>query len=120
ARALLENVGQLYLNTLFLGNLFAFLELAPQITEPMAPTAIPVRTTSQIRFVGVTFRYPGNERPALSQFDLMIPAGTMVAIVGPNGSGKSTLVKLLCRFYDPEQGRIEIDGIDIRHLALEE
>jgi ATP-binding cassette subfamily B protein len=120
ARTLLDNVGQLYVNTLFLGNLFAFLALEPQIKEPLSPRSAPVRPREGIKFAGVTFRYPGSKRATLDGFDLTIPAGRTVAIVGPNGSGKSTLVKLLCRFYDPEEGRIEIGGIDIRDLPLAE
>ncbi|HJT88167.1 MAG TPA: ATP-binding cassette domain-containing protein, partial [Bryobacteraceae bacterium] len=67
-----------------------------------------------------TFRYPGSERPVLDDFDLEIPAGRMVAVVGANGAGKSTLIKLLCRFYDPDDGRVTLDGIDLRNLSLEE
>ena len=68
----------------------------------------------------MTFRYPGGERTALQDFDLAIPTGKIMAIVGPNGAGKSTLVKLMCRFYDPQAGSIELDGIDIRRLAIED
>jgi ATP-binding cassette subfamily B protein len=120
AQTSLENVGQLYTNSLFLGNLFAFLALKPTIADPVSPAGLPVRTGHQIRFVDVTFRYPGSERIALDRFNLTIRAGQMVAIVGPNGAGKSTLLKLLCRFYDPDAGRIEIDGVDIRQLSLED
>jgi ATP-binding cassette subfamily B protein len=120
ARTLLENIGQLYANSLFLGNLFAFLALEPQVKDPRSPRHAPVRPRREIEFIDVTFRYPGSGRAALDRFHLTIPAGRMVALVGPNGGGKSTLVKLLCRFYDPEAGRIEIDGIDIRDLPLEE
>jgi len=55
----------------------------------------------------------------LRGFDLAIPAGRVAAFVGPNGAGKSTIVKLLCRFYDPDQGAIEIDGVDLREFSLE-
>jgi ATP-binding cassette subfamily B protein len=71
-----------------------------------------------IRFERVTFHYPGSQRVALQNFDLSIPAGGIVAIVGANGAGKSTLVKLLCRFYDPGQGRILFDGVDLRRFSL--
>lgn len=118
ARTSLENVGQLYANSLFLGNLFAFLALEPQIKDPPSPRPVPVRPRGGITFIDVTFRYPGSRLAALDRFNLAIPAGRMVAIVGPNGAGKSTLLKLLCRFYDPEAGRIEIDGIDVRDLSL--
>ncbi|MGO9305993.1 MAG: ABC transporter ATP-binding protein, partial [Candidatus Korobacteraceae bacterium] len=68
----------------------------------------------------VRFRYPGSPRPALENFDLEIRAGQIVAVVGSNGAGKSTLIKLLCRFYDPEAGRVSLDGIDLRALDIEE
>ncbi|NCC34083.1 MAG: ATP-binding cassette domain-containing protein, partial [Chloroflexia bacterium] len=73
-----------------------------------------------IRMEEVTFRYEDSERNALEQFNLTIPAGQIVAIVGENGAGKSTLIKLLCRFYDPQQGRITWDGVDLRELAQDE
>lgn len=120
ARTSLEDVGQLYANSLFLGNLFAFLALEPQIKDPPSPRPVPVRPRGGIKFIDVTFRYPGSRLAALDRFNLAIPAGRMVAIVGPNGAGKSTLLKLLCRFYDPEAGRIEIDGIDVRDLPLQD
>jgi len=66
----------------------------------------------------VSFAYPGGP-PVLERFDLTIPAGSSLAIVGQNGAGKTTLAKLLCRLYDPQSGAIEIDGIDLRDLALD-
>lgn len=120
SRTLLDNVGQLYVNSLFLGNLFAFLALEPEVKDSASPQPAPAYLQDGIRFKDVTFGYPGSPRAALDHFDLTIPAGRMVAIVGPNGAGKSTLLKLLCRFYDPEAGRIEIDGIDLRDLPLQE
>ena len=118
-RTLLGNVGQIYTNSLFLGNLFEFLRLEPQIIDPPQPLPAPSVIKEEIRFRQVTFRYPGSERVTLQNFNLTIPAGKIVAIVGDNGAGKSTLVKLLCRFYDPEAGRIEIDGTDIRDLSIQ-
>jgi ATP-binding cassette subfamily B protein len=71
-----------------------------------------------IRFEGVSFTYPGTDRKVLDQLDLDIDAGTSVALVGENGAGKTTLIKLLCRFYDPTEGRVTVDGTDIRELDL--
>jgi ATP-binding cassette subfamily B protein len=119
-QTLLQNVGQLYANSLFLGNLFDFLALTPRVVDPPRPSPAPVSLSEGICFERVTFRYPGSQRLALEDFDLTIPAGQLVALVGPNGAGKSTVVKLLCRFYDPEAGRITLDGIDLHDLALEE
>jgi len=81
---------------------------------------VPRRLKLGIRFVGVGFRYPGSERPVLSDFDLSVSPGQVIALVGANGSGKSTLIKLLCRFYDCQEGKIEIDGTDIRKFSLEQ
>jgi ABC-type multidrug transport system fused ATPase/permease subunit len=72
----------------------------------------------EIRFRNVTFAYPGGA-PVLENFDLTIPAGSSIAIVGQNGAGKTTLAKLLCRFYDPQSGAIEADGIDLRHIEVD-
>jgi ATP-binding cassette, subfamily B, bacterial len=82
-----------------------------------APAAgIPAR---EIHFRNVTFTYPTASEPVLAGFDLTIPAGSSLAIVGQNGAGKTTLAKLLCRLYDPQQGAIEVDGIDLRALDIE-
>ncbi len=115
-RGTLGSAGRLFANTLFLGHLFAFLELeneakaASNHSTPPTPT---LRLTTGIKFEGVTFGYPGCSRPALTNFDLEVPANKVVAIVGPNGAGKSTVFKLLCRFYEPDHGRIAIDDCDI-------
>lgn len=73
----------------------------------------------EIRFRDVRFAYPGGARPVLDGFDVTIPAGTSLAIVGLNGAGKTTIAKLLCRLYDPQDGAIEVDGVDLRDLDLE-
>jgi ATP-binding cassette subfamily B protein len=119
-RALLGNVGQIYSHTLFLGNLFEFLDLNAQITDPLHPIPAPTTLKEGICFRQVVFRYPGSEQVALRDFDLTIPAGQIVALVGANGAGKTTLIKLLCRLYDPEDGQITMDGIDLRDLSLKE
>jgi ATP-binding cassette, subfamily B, bacterial len=84
-------------------------------TTPARP---PARTG--IRFEGVSFVYPGTDRLVLDCLDLDITAGTSIALVGENGAGKTTLIKLLCRFYDPTEGRITVDGVDIRELDLDD
>ncbi len=83
--------------------------------SPKPATAMPAR---EIRFRDVTFAYRPDLPPVLAGFDLTIPAGTSMAIVGVNGAGKTTLAKLLCRLYDPQQGSIEIDGVNLRDLDL--
>jgi ATP-binding cassette subfamily B protein len=79
----------------------------------------PERLTSGIRMEGVSFRYPGTDAVVLRDVDLELPAGSVVAVVGENGAGKSTLVKLLCRFYEPTEGRILVDGVDLARLPAE-
>jgi ATP-binding cassette subfamily B protein len=117
-RSSLDNAGQLYSNSLFLGNLFEFLALKPQVTDPVDPAPAPPRLNEGIRFDRVSFSYPGSERHVLRNFSLEIPAGRIVAIVGLNGAGKSTLFKLLCRLYDVDSGNITVDGVDLREMKL--
>ena len=119
-RSVLENLTTLYANSLFLGNLFEFLDLKPQIVSPVHPISTGRLLKQEIRFDDVTFHYPGTSRKALDNFSLIVPAGKIAALVGPNGAGKSTVIKLLCRFYDPDAGHIELDGIDLRKMELEE
>ncbi len=119
-RSVLENLTTLYANSLFLGNLFEFLDLEPQIVNPEKPVLPAKQVIDGIRFCGVAFQYPGTTRKAVTEFDLTVPAGKIAAIVGANGSGKSTVIKLLCRFYDPDAGHIQIDGVDLREMDLEQ
>lgn len=90
----------------------------PEAVSGRTATGTPAR---EIRFRDVTFAYPigDDARPVLDHFDLVIPAGTSLAIVGQNGAGKTTLAKLLCRLYDPQRGAIEVDGVDLRELPLD-
>ena len=77
---------------------------------------VPDRLSDAIRFEGVSFSYPGTDHLVLDDVDLELPAGSVVALVGENGAGKTTLVKLLCRFYDPTEGRITVDDVDLARL----
>ena len=117
-RDLLSNTGEIYRNMMFLENLFEYLNLKPQIRDPETPLNLPEQGSVQVAVEGVNFRYPGSLYPALENFNLVIPRGRIVAVVGENGAGKSTLIKLLCRFYDPERGRILLDNTDLRTLSL--
>jgi ATP-binding cassette subfamily B protein len=85
---------------------------------PDAPK-IPADRTPEIVFEDVSFTYPGADRPSIGRLSLTIPAGQKLAIVGANGAGKTTFVRLLCRFYDPTEGRILVDGKDLREWDLE-
>ena len=99
-----------------------------RLHEAMAPRGALTRGSrsaaglpaSGIRFSGVRFAYPsGPGTPVLDGFDLTIPAGSSLAIVGQNGAGKTTLAKLLCRFYEPQEGAVEVDGVDLRELDVD-
>ncbi len=118
-RSLLENVGQTWSNILFLDNLFGFLAIRPQIEDPPRPHSIPVEKPLPIEFSDVRFSYPGSSAAVFEHFDLFIPAGSTAALLGVNGAGKSTLFKLLCRFYDPEEGSVKIGGVDLRDLRIQ-
>jgi ATP-binding cassette subfamily B protein len=119
-RTLLENAGQLYGNSLFLGNLFEFLALQPGICRGGPPWP-PLRGIQHgITFNHVSFTYPDATLKALDNFTMTIPSGKIVAIVGPNGAGKSTLLKLLCRFYDVDEGSITIDDHDLKHFDIDD
>ena len=94
-------------------------DYAASLTEH-ADTPAPERLVEGIRFEQVSFAYPGTERRVLDDVNLDLKPGLVVAIVGENGAGKSTLVKLLCRLYQPTQGRILVDGVDLARIPADE
>jgi ATP-binding cassette subfamily B protein len=115
---LLTGLSRLYESNLFLSNLYELLELEPRIVD--APDAIPMPRPMQhgIVFENVHFGYPGSKEEVLKGVNLTIGPGERIALVGENGAGKTTLVKLLSRLYDPTEGRILLDGKDLRDYAL--
>ncbi len=117
-RALFASLNQFFSSTLVLDDARRFLELQPSIADPEVPIPTPAESGFGVSLKDASFRYPGSERPALEGFNLEIPAGKIVAVVGPNGAGKSTLARLVCRFFDPERGRIEFAGEDLRRFRL--
>jgi ATP-binding cassette, subfamily B, bacterial len=119
-RSLLHQVGEIYAQSLFLEDLFEFLDLEPGIRDPASPAPGPSALHAGLALEQVTFRYPGGGKPVLRACDLAVPAGKITALVGANGSGKSTLVRLLCRLYDPDEGRVTYDGTDLRQFRVEE
>ncbi len=99
--------------------LFELLAVTSDVTSPHCPQVLPGRIHGDIRFEQVTFHYPS--RPgggAIVELSLDIRAGETIAVVGPSGAGKSTIFNLLLRFYDPLQGRVLVDGIDLKSLDL--
>lgn len=119
-RGVLTGMSDIYRNLLFLEDLFTFLELEPILLDPAEPIISSPGLNHGICLEQVVFGYPGSGRKALQNFNLTIPAGQIVAIVGVNGAGKSTLIKLLCRFYDPDGGRVTWDGIDLHQMAMDD
>jgi ATP-binding cassette subfamily B protein len=115
-QSILSSLAGLYEDNLFLSNLYEFLDLKPQIVAPAHPKPLPRPMQSGIVFEHVGFKYPTGTRTALEDVNLVIRPGEKVALVGQNGSGKTTLIKLLCRLYDPTEGHITLDGVDLREF----
>jgi ATP-binding cassette subfamily B protein len=92
------------------------LEVAPEIVDPAAPVRAAAETRGRVEFQDVSFQYPGAEEPALAGVSFTAQAGEVTAIIGGTGSGKSTLAGLIPRFYDVNQGRVLLDGVDIRDV----
>ncbi|MCA1667300.1 MAG: ABC transporter ATP-binding protein/permease [Thermomicrobia bacterium] len=111
---ILSGIGSTYENSLFLSNLFAFLAYAPELPVRANPIPVPTPIREGIVLDHVSFKYPGTEKWVVEDISFAIRPGETVALVGANGAGKTTLVKLLTRLYDPTEGRITIDGIDLR------
>jgi ATP-binding cassette, subfamily B, bacterial len=119
-QAILSAIGNIYENNLFMANYFEFLGLTPQLAVGGGDQKLPVRLMRGIEFRGVGFCYPETGEWALRDIHLTIGPGEKIALVGHNGAGKTTLIKLLSRLYDPTEGTILIDGIDIRELKTSE
>src|SRR5215467_1965010 len=105
---------------LYLNNLFELMETKSQIDSPEHPKPLPEPLLGEVVFDHVSFSYPGSGVQALTDVSFRIAPGETLAVVGRNGAGKTTLIKLLCRLYDPTEGRILLDGVDIRELDLDQ
>lgn len=118
-QTLFANLSQLYEGGLFLTNLFDFLALEPRMREGRN-LSVPRPIRWGIEFRNVSFRYPDREEWALREINLRIEPGEKIALVGANGAGKTTLIKLLTRLYDPTEGQILLDGVDLRDYNIDE
>ena len=114
----LTGLSSFYEHSLFLTDLYEFLDLKPKIKEPIQPQLFPQPIKRGIVFNNISFQYATTNRQALKNISLSIKPGETIALVGENGSGKTTLIKLLCRLYEPTSGNISIDGINLRHFLL--
>jgi len=115
-QSILSGFSGMYEHNLYLNNLVELMAKQPSMPVPAEPKPVPQPLRGEIRFENVTFAYPGAEKPALTDVSFTIQAGETLAVVGRNGAGKTTLFKLICRLYDPLEGRILIDGVDIREF----
>src|SRR4249919_549616 len=117
---LLVGFSQVAGQALYLDDLFSFFEIKAEIHSPRNPLPVPQPISRGFVFENVGFRYPDAERWALRALDFELRAGEVLALVGENGAGKTTLVKLLARLYDPDEGRILLDGRDLRDYDLDD
>jgi ATP-binding cassette subfamily B protein len=116
---LLLSVSNVYEQGLYVRDLFEFFALQPTIDSRVGSRAVPSPLKQGLRFEDVGFQYPGNDGWALRHVNLCIAPGEKIALVGENGAGKTTLAKLLARLYDPTEGRILLDGVDLREYQLD-
>jgi ATP-binding cassette subfamily B protein len=115
--ALTETYGDLLRGSGAAGRIHELLIARPEIHAPAQPVALPEPPIGSLEFENITFRYPTRpEEKAVHDLSLNIAPGETVAVVGPSGAGKSTLLQLALRFYDPQEGRVLIDGIDVRDV----
>lgn len=115
-RPTLSGLSALYENSLFLSSLYEFLEVPQSVPEPTKSHPVPRPWQQGLLIQNLNFTYPGTRERILENVNLCIRPGEIVALVGHNGTGKTTLTKLLCRLYDPTEGRITIDGIDLKEF----
>jgi ATP-binding cassette, subfamily B, bacterial len=116
---LLVGFSQVAGQALYLDDLFSFFAIVPEIVSPANPRPFPQPIRQGFVFENVGFRYPDAQAWAVRHLSFSLEAGEVVALVGENGAGKTTLVKLLARLYDPDEGRILLDGQDLREYDIE-
>jgi len=118
-QGVLLSLSQIYEQSLYLADLFTFFDVQPRVTSKPGARAVPKPIREGFAFENVGFRYPGSDRWAVRHLTFRIRPEERVALVGENGAGKTTLVKLLARLYDPDDGRILLEGVDLREYDLE-
>ena len=118
--ALTDMIGTLKANTPYLEKTFAFLDIPNSMYQGSLTTEKRSDRRYEVEFKDVSFRYPGSDIWALRHVNMKFKVGKRLAIVGENGSGKTTFIKLLCRLYDPQEGQILLNGIDIRKYRYDD
>lgn len=116
--SLLDSLNSLYESNLFLDNLLNYLAIQPKLISPVNGKIAPAPIKQGIEFQHVSFKYPGADSYVLQDINLFIHPSERIALVGLNGAGKTTLIKLLTRLYDPTEGQILMDGVDLREFDL--
>ena len=116
---MLLSLSNIYEQSLYLGDLFTFFDVTPRVLSRPGARAVPAPIRQGFEFMDVGFRYPGSERWAVRHLSFTLAPDERIALVGENGAGKTTLVKLLARLYDPDEGQILLDGVDLRDYDLE-
>ncbi|WP_354001974.1 ABC transporter ATP-binding protein [Stagnihabitans tardus] len=119
-QGILNGFSSMAAQALYLEDLFSFFQITPRVTSPASPRPLALPLTRGFVFDNVGFRYPGSDTWAVRGLSFTLKAGETLALVGENGAGKTTIVKLLARLYDPVEGRITLDGHDLRDYALED
>jgi ATP-binding cassette subfamily B protein len=117
-QGILMSASNVFEQSLYLRDLFVFLDMRPTIASPPNARSVPKKIQSGFVFEDVGFRYPGSDRWAIRNIDLELKPGERVALVGENGAGKTTITKLMARLYDPTEGRITLDRVDLREYDL--
>ncbi len=118
-QSVLLSLSSIYEQSLYLSDLFTFLDVQPSVVSKPGARPVPRPLQTGFRFENVGFRYPGSERWAVRGLTFSFQPHERIALVGENGAGKTTLVKLLARLYDPDEGRILLDDVDLRDYDLD-
>ena len=123
SRSLIQSIllalSSIYEQSLYLSDLFTFFDVRPNVVSKPGARSVPRPIRTGFQFENVGFRYPGSQRWAVRHLTFTFEPHERIALVGENGAGKTTLVKLLARLYDPDEGRILLDGVDLREYDLE-
>lgn len=115
-QGLSASISNLYQNNIFVKSIFELFDLKSSLPEAENPLPIPKDPLIDLEIKNMSFTYPHAIKPTLTDINIKMPAGKIVAVVGMNGAGKSTLIKLMCRLYDPSSGQITLNGTDIRNF----
>ena len=118
--ALFYAIQDIHQNGRYINDYYEYLDMENATAQGTLPVTKEIQENYELEFRNVTFTYPGNTVPSLSNVSCKLKKGEKTAVVGPNGSGKSTFIKLLCRLYDPQEGQILLNGVDIREYTYDE